>query len=271
MQRDKNGQIIKTSLAAHAIYRILRAGLAALGPRGKAVQIELRHLLEVSTETAGITFACPTSIALYRAKTLLTKEPDTIAWIDGMAPRDRFWDIGANVGTYSLYAANRGLTVCAFEPFAANFALLCQNIVINGLPVTAFPVAVSERQDIQTLLLSGMEAGGSRHNVGQPTHDRYAFEAKSRHGIVTTSMDDLAKALNYPDHIKIDVDGLEQNIVAGGPEVLRRAKSVLIEIDTEDADEMRFITEHMEAAGLHHSHASESNYRARNFIFSRSG
>ena len=37
-------------------------------------------------------------------KPLLTKEPGTIAWIEGFTEDDVFWDVGANVGLYSLYA-----------------------------------------------------------------------------------------------------------------------------------------------------------------------
>ena len=51
-----------------------------------------------------------------RAATMLTKQPATIEWIDRFQPGSVFWDIGANVGVYTLYAALRGDTrVVAFE------------------------------------------------------------------------------------------------------------------------------------------------------------
>jgi len=43
------------------------------------------------------------------------------------------WDVGANVGIYTLYAAQREVTVCAFEPLAANYYVLNRNIQLNGL------------------------------------------------------------------------------------------------------------------------------------------
>ena len=56
------------------------------------------------------------------ALSLLRRQPDTIAWIDAFQPNSVFWDVGANVGIYSLYAAlRRGTRIVAFEPAAINY------------------------------------------------------------------------------------------------------------------------------------------------------
>src|SRR5512139_1901242 len=70
-----------------------------------------------------------TSMERYRWDTFWTKEPETIAWIDSFEPGACFWDIGANVGVYSLYAASldRGLDIYAFEPAEPNFQQLARN------------------------------------------------------------------------------------------------------------------------------------------------
>ena len=54
-------------------------------------------------------FITPNRAVEWRVKTMFTKEPDTIAWIDGMHVGECFLDVGANIGLYSLYAALRGL------------------------------------------------------------------------------------------------------------------------------------------------------------------
>ena len=78
-------------------------------------------ITEVSTPIGALGFYAPSPLLQQRASTVLTKEPDMIQWIDGIGKSDVLWDIGANVGTFSLYAAARAqCTVLAFEPSAAN-------------------------------------------------------------------------------------------------------------------------------------------------------
>ena len=54
-------------------------------------------------------FFTPNSIIKWRVDTILSKEPETIEWIDSFKSDSKekiiFWDIGANIGLYSLYAA----------------------------------------------------------------------------------------------------------------------------------------------------------------------
>ena len=69
-----------------------------------------------------------------RANTFSSKEPETLEWIDSMQKKSILWDVGANVGTYSCYAAKKmELQVFAFEPSVFNLSLLAQNIYMNNL------------------------------------------------------------------------------------------------------------------------------------------
>jgi len=77
-------------------------------------------------------FTCPNPLTRWRVKTYSEKEPETLAWIDGMTHADVLWDIGANVGLYSLYAAKRNdMTVLSFEPSIFNLELLGRNCHLN--------------------------------------------------------------------------------------------------------------------------------------------
>ena len=73
-------------------------------------------------------------IFYFRVETLLTKEPEKIEWIDGFKENSIAWDIGPNVGTYSLYAKiKKDIEVLSFKPAAPNLYVLNRNIEINRL------------------------------------------------------------------------------------------------------------------------------------------
>ena len=93
-------------------------------------------------------YATPNKMCLWRAKTLATKEPSTIGWLDSLQPDAPLLDVGANVGMYSIYAAVvRRSRVFAFEPESQNYALLCRNIVLNEASgrIVAWSAALSDR------------------------------------------------------------------------------------------------------------------------------
>jgi FkbM family methyltransferase len=147
----------------------------------------------------------------------LSPEPETVAWIESMAPGEVFYDIGANVGRFSVLAACRGLKVFAFEPEAQRYAELCRALWGNKLDVVAYCVAV---------------AGGLQFGRLVPGRSTHTFGYGSGQGAIALSLDEIVDEVGcYPDHVKIDVDGNEPSIIDGARRVMERAKSVLIEID----------------------------------------
>jgi hypothetical protein len=54
----------------------------------------------------------------------------------------------------------------------------------------------------------------------------------------------------YPEYIKIDVDGIEHLILKGGVPILRRAKSVLVEINDRFAFQADSASQYLQQAGL---------------------
>ena len=78
--------------------------------------------------------ATPNYLCHFRASTFSSKEPETLAWIDSFHEDSVFWDIGANIGLYSLYAArHKNCRVIAFEPSFFNLEILVRNINLNNL------------------------------------------------------------------------------------------------------------------------------------------
>lgn len=167
------------------------------------------------------------------------KEPWTIAWIEScIAPGDVLYDIGANTGVYALLAAKlhgRGTHVYAFEPAFANYADLNRNIVLNDVSenVTPLPYALTQREQLLSFGFRNIEAGSAMHGSEE-------FVGKDGEGashvlpVLGRPLDALVETLGLPapNHIKIDVDGGEIDVLKGGARTLAdpAVKSVMIEV-----------------------------------------
>lgn len=201
----------------------------------------------------------------WRYDTLLEKEPETIEWIDTFAPGETLWDIGANVGIYSMYAGVKGIKTIAFEPHFANYHQLCVTIAVNGLEdvVTPLCLAFAEKKSVSAIHLASLEIGTSMSNFGEALDFRgQPFQPAFRQGMVGYDLDSFVEdfGVEIPDHIKIDVDGIELAIVAGAQKTLANPKlqSVSIELIETDQAQVDAVTEIMKLAGLHFIHKKQN-------------
>ena len=219
---------------------------------------------------------------LWRAQTYQTKEPDTIAWIDTFFKRgDVIYDVGANIGQYSLYAAKRlkgHCQVLAFEPEALNYAKINKNIVLNGLSdaITAYCLAIADRMALDVFYVKSFAPGASLHAWREPIgQGDVPFSPQHRQGMMGLSLDDLTErfSLPFPNHIKIDVDGIEDRIVSSATRTLAdpRLRSVLVEIYMhKDMAEQIATILHQNRFVLHNPDAVDAEPgTAQNFIFKR--
>jgi FkbM family methyltransferase len=205
-----------------------------------------------------ITFHCPTELSRIRAQSVLTKEPGTIAWIDSFESNTVFWDAGANVGVYSLYAAvSQNCRVVAFEPAAANYEGLNTNIRANRLDrqIQALCVCLGDVPRADYLYLQDVRTAGALHNFGEPIdYKGDTFSPTALQGAISLSIDELVErfGLAFPSYIKIDVDGAERKVISGGRATFAnpRFRSVLVELDLNDNDEVSEIEGVLKAAGL---------------------
>ena len=206
---------------------------------------------QINVRGSDLLFDANEELHLLRANILNTKEPETLDWIDGFEQGSVFFDIGANIGVFSLYAAvKRGCSVVAFEPESQNYACLNKNIYLNGLSekITALNVGLHDRVAIDYLNLGAMESGAANHSIGESIDwrgDSYCPEFKQ--AVLTYSLDCLLEKfqLSFPAHIKIDVDGNELRILEGAAETLKNnsLRSVLIEMRENNGDLIRHFTE----------------------------
>src|SRR5438105_818190 len=100
------------------------------------------------------------------------KEPWTVRWIEqNLRDGDVLYDVGANIGAYSLVAAalgREGVQVVAVEPAYANYAALCDNVLLNGRGdvVVPLPLALAGRTGLDALGSREVGAGAAGHGVG---------------------------------------------------------------------------------------------------------
>ncbi|PLL14448.1 FkbM family methyltransferase [Tabrizicola sp. TH137] len=192
----------------------------------------------------------PNSMCKMRADTFSTKEPEILRWIDSRGGAGTFWDIGANVGLYSLYYAKThpGRVVC-FEPSVFNLRQLAKNISVNGLSqkIDVVPFALSDRQGFQSFRLSSETEGGALNAFGVD----YGFDGKKiaslveyrTFGMSADQLVSLSLIEGIPSMIKIDVDGIEHLILSGMTTVLAHpdCQSVYVEVNegfSEQADQV---------------------------------
>jgi FkbM family methyltransferase len=184
------------------------------------------------------------------------KEPFTVEWIQNqVGPGDVLYDIGANVGVYSLVAAKKksgGARVFAFEASYATVASLAANIVLNGAAeaITPLPVALSNATEMNVFDLRDLEPGAASHALGAPAPDGGA--PRYRQPVMTFRLDDLVELLRLPspNHIKLDVDGGELAVLEGARRTLSSPdlRSLLVEVSTADSAAVtRMLADH----GLH--------------------
>lgn len=208
------------------------------------MNLEEYERIQPNATVDGLIFNLPNRHCEWRVQTIYTKEPDTVAWIRSMKPGEVFYDVGANIGLYTMLAAKHGLQVFAFEPESQNFATLIRNLAMNRFSkgqAVAFPFCISDQERVDTLRLSSLIAGGSCHSFASDLN--YKREEKQwayEQGSVAFSLDTLVHELQLPQpmHIKIDVDGFEDKVLKGGERVLDHTQSVLVEMDSNNPDHM---------------------------------
>ncbi len=190
-----------------------------------------------------INFFVPNQLTRYRVDSFFTKEPETLEWIDNFIDNKNiiFWDIGANVGLYSIYAAIKfnNIKVYSFEPSTSNLRVLSRNISINNLYnkifINQFPLTNTNKGH-QLMMESNFAEGGALHSYGKNiNYEGKKLDIKNNYMLLGFSINYLIKNLNFeiPDYLKIDVDGLEHLILEGGNQFLNneKIKSISIEIN----------------------------------------
>jgi FkbM family methyltransferase len=226
-----------------------------------------------------------------RADRLFTKEPGTISWLaKTLRPGDVFFDIGANIGVYTIFAGRligeAGLAY-GFEPHLPNAAALLTNIEINELRsrVRVIAIPLSDQDDFEEFQYYSLNPSRSHSQLG-----RSALRGKPFNPVATElkygcRLDSLLDHgfLPAPTVIKIDVDGLECEVIAGMTNLLRsprQPRSIQVELGAETYDRImaqmaesgyEMVERHWTQSGQERVDANPAAEFPYNAIFARPG
>lgn len=178
-----------------------------------------------SIETVRITISGIDSVFLIDTKSeyqrfaesgLMGERPVLKDFLDNIAEGDIVYDIGANVGTYTCFAAalTEDKETVAFEPVKSNRDRLRDNLSLNNRDARIEDLALSDTED--EVALSGDETQGAGNMAIQMNSDKANVHTASSTIDILTADGNLPS----PDIIKLDVEGHEMRVLEGAEQIL---------------------------------------------------
>jgi FkbM family methyltransferase len=157
-----------------------------------------------------------------------------------LKPGQVFYDIGANMGFFSLLAARligSSGSVCSFEPLKENADHIRANAALNNFAqIQVYEVAIGSSTGTAELLVTDWDGGSALAN--SPVKPS---KPSSTRTVPVRTLDELIRQahLRSPDFIKIDVEGVELDVLKGMTGTLKSAKPTLL-FEVDDGDKDRF-------------------------------
>ena len=216
----------------------------------------MQRTKSISYNEINMEFVVPNRLNLLRIKTFATKEPETLDWIDQLPEGCNFWDIGANIGLYTVYASlKKKSKVVSFEPSVFNLELLARNIYLNQIhnDVILIPFALSEQKGSNLFRMTTTEWGAALSSFGKNVGwDGFAISETFAFPTYGLSIDQAVELLKLPipDFIKMDVDGIEHFLLEGGESVLQKTQGILLEINDDYREQAELSNRLLKEAGL---------------------
>lgn len=167
----------------------------------------------------------------------LFERRQTASFARVIQPGDVFFDIGANIGFYTLLGSRlvgpKG-SVVSFEPVVRNLSYLYRHVTLNRCRnVSVLAAACSDRATLATFSIAQNVGEGHLDTVADvPGRSMTAGKAL----VPTVTVDSVAEKLGVlPDVMKIDVEGAELEVLRGAETVLRaRRPQIFLSIHSDE-------------------------------------
>jgi FkbM family methyltransferase len=154
-------------------------------------------------------------------------------------------DIGAHIGSFSIFAATRAMQVkvYSYEPSEKNFHFLSENIKANKLVnIKAFQLAISSRRGKVRLYMNEKSSGNSIYKSG------CSFDE-----VNSITLEDILgnNMIDSCDLLKIDCEGAEYEILLGAPKIiLRKIRNIALEYHEIPAYNIDDLKNYLENSGF---------------------
>ena len=142
--------------------------------------------------------------------------PEMVTWRQVLRPADLFVDVGANIGSYSIWAGEMGANVIALEPADDTFAVLSENVALNGYPIQTIKAVVRA------------SCGTARFTKGRDCVNRLHPEGEVETAMVTI---DSVIGDSTVAGMKVDVEGFEIEVLRGCERALSEHRIKLIQLE----------------------------------------
>jgi FkbM family methyltransferase len=146
-----------------------------------------------------------------------------------LSPDSNVWDIGANVGVFTIAAAsvaNKG-SVLSVEPDIWLAGLIQRTANLTGnkkKDIRVLPAAISEYNSVATLIIA--KRGRASNRLGGTSGKSQMGGIRNTQYVPTITIDNLLKFFPKPDFIKIDVEGAELLAIRGAAEVISSVRPI---------------------------------------------
>lgn len=182
-----------------------------------------------------VSFYTETFDEFMRFRNLMGERPVLENLLRSLSPEDVFYDIGANVGTYTCVAASKleSDAVVAFEPERKNATRIEDNLELNHQQAQIVRIALSDRNGTTQLALAEGDTGEGEHAIATD-------KAETTIEVETARVDTIVREQEVPPPtaVKIDVEGAELSVLRGMEETLREhCRLVYVEVHASKIEE----------------------------------
>ena len=214
-------------------------------------------IIDYNGKEKNISFKADNLTTHFRSHLFYFKEEEVQIFLEkNLEINDIFFDVGANIGVFSIFAAvKKNAKVFAFEPEYSNLNLLKENIINNNLMnnINPYSIAIGDECRITQLHIADFTPGSAVSSISkdQLKKTNEGYDVVWKEGVIELTLDKIVKDLNIkPKILKIDTDGNEKNVLLGSKDLIKNNELRFIIIEkTKKEDDFLFCCNFLKESG----------------------